>query len=74
MVIAFEPQFNIGDVVSLKINPDVKLAIDAYYIRSVDRGKVVHFQYGVFDEEGKSYYFTDIDLELVQSIEQEDES
>ncbi len=69
MVIAFEPQFNIGDVVCLKINSEREMQVNSYYIRLVDRGKVIHFQYGMYDDEGTIYNYTDLDLQIVQAIE-----
>ena len=69
MVIAFEPQFNIGDVVCLKINLEKKMQVEAYNIKIVDRGKVIAFQYGLYDDTGSVWYYADIDLQLVQAVE-----
>lgn len=73
MVILFEPEYEIGDTVCLKLNPEKKMMIDAYKIHQVNnKGEVTKFSYSLYDGEGQSFYFTDIDLILVESVEQED--
>ncbi len=72
MVIAFEPQFNIGDVVCLKINLEKKMQVDSYLIRLIDRGKVTAFTYGVYDDSGTTYNYADLDLQIVEPIEAND--
>lgn len=63
MQILFEPEYMIGDMVSLKINPEGKMVIDGYIIYKVnDVGEVISWSYSMYDEEGKGFHFRDTDL------------
>jgi len=65
MQILFEPEYAIGDIVSLKINPELKMVVDGYSIFKVNSaGEVVSWSYSTYDVDGKGFSFRDTDLEL----------
>ncbi len=68
MQILFEPKYNIGDVVVLKINSEREMVISSYNIAQVNEaGEVITHSYNMYDESGTSFTgFNDIDLELVE--------
>ena len=73
MQILFEPKYNIGDVVVLKINPERKMVISSHSIRQVNEaGEVITYSYNMYDEDGASFTgFNNIDLEIVESVRNE---
>ena len=67
MTVLFEPKYLIGDTVYLKINPEKKYVIDGYRIHQLnDNNEVSYFQYSLYDSDGASYYYRDVDLELLE--------
>ena len=74
MVISFNPEYNIGDIVALKLDGEKKMVVDGYKIIAIDnKGNVALLDYSLYDSEAKTYYFTDIDLCLVERVEQEED-
>lgn len=72
MQILFEPKYNIGDIVILRVNPERKLAVYAYRIDNIsDAGEVMGFMYLVYDEEGLLFMYTDKDLQLLESVDKD---
>lgn len=66
--ILFEPKYNIGDVVKLKISTDDKMVISGYSIKQVNQAcEVTFFRYVMYNEKGEEYYYSEHDLELVES-------
>ena len=71
MQILFEPKYAIGDTVVLKLNPEMRMVVDGYSLHRVnDVGEVIAWSYSLYDEDGKGFYFRDIDLELVEAVEE----
>ena len=69
MTIVFEPKYNIGDVVCLKIEPEIKYVVEGYFISQInDSGEVISFKYSLYDRTGATFYYKDIDLDLIESI------
>ena len=70
MQILFEPKYNIGDVVLLKINSEKEMVISSHNITQINEaGEVITHSYNMYDEEGATFTgFTDIDLEIVKSV------
>ena len=69
MQILFEPKYSIGDVVVLKINPEKKMVVDGYKINMIsEAGEVIQFVYGLYDGDGSTYTYSDIDLELIEEV------
>ena len=67
MQILFEPKYNIGDVVALKINSEDEMVIDGFNLRQVsEAGEVIHFVYYMYNGEGTTFNYSDIDLELIK--------
>lgn len=69
IIIVFEPKFNIGDEVILKLNPEIRMIIDNYKILKVsDSGEVIFFNYILYDSQGSTYTFQDKDLIAITEI------
>lgn len=69
--ILFTPMFSIGDVVCLRIAPENKMVIDGYNLKQVtEAGEVTFFRYSMYDETGTEFYYSEVDLQLVEAVKQ----
>ena len=69
MIIVFEPVFNIGDEVVLRLNPEIRMVVDNYKILKVSSsGEVIFFNYILYDSHASTYTFQDKDLIAVTEI------
>ena len=67
--VVFEPEYKIGEIVALKLHPELKMIIDFYKIIKVsDNGEVIFFTYSLYDFQGSSYTFSDKDLVAITEI------
>lgn len=70
MQILFEPNYSPGDTVHLRINPEKKMVIERYIIYGVNAaGEVTDFTYSMYDAEGITYQFKELDIELYEKYE-----
>jgi hypothetical protein len=70
--ILFEPKYQIGDVVCLRIAPENKMVIDGYSIKQITAaGEVSFFRYSMYDNEGANFLYSETDVELVEAIKQQ---
>jgi len=69
--ILFEPKYQIGDVVCLRIAPEHKMVIQGYEIKqTTPAGEVSYFIYSMYDAEGINFLYSENDLELVEAVKQ----
>jgi len=70
MTILFEPKFNIGDIVFLKLNPEKKFTVDGYKILQLNaNNEVSYFSYLVLDDEGTQYGYGEKSLDIFESVD-----
>ena len=71
MTIIFEPKYSIGDVVCLRIDIETKYMISHYELHQVSAaGEVIYFRYAMYDKEGQTAYYPDIDLQLIEKFKE----
>lgn len=70
--IIFEPIYSIGDVVALRIALDKKMVICGYSIKQYNStGEVTFFRYSLYDEAGAEFYYSESDLQLLESVKKD---
>lgn len=69
MNILFEPKYNIGDVVCLKIDPETKYVIEGYSLKQISaEGEVTFWRYILYNNEGANFFYSELDLQLIERI------
>lgn len=69
MTIIFEPKYKIGDIVSVRTNPEVKLIVVSYWIGSISEdGEVLYYTVECTNSEGNVQGFRPVEIELVEAI------
>lgn len=68
MTIVFEPKYNVGDIVSLRSNPEVRLVVVSYWIGSInENGEVVYYTIECTNSEGNVQGFREVEIQLVEA-------
>lgn len=67
MTIIFEPKFGIGDVVSLRVNPERKMVVGSYWIGWInENGEVTYYTIDCVDKDGELQSYRPVEIELVE--------
>ena len=65
MTIVFEPKFNVGDIVSLKVSPEKKMIVGSYWIGGInENGEVTYYTVDCVDRDGELQSYRVVELEL----------
>ena len=70
MTIVFEPNWNIGDIVALRIKPETKYVVEGYSLKQINiNGEVTFWRYMLYNSEGAEFFYSEQDVLLIERVQ-----